>query len=459
MVGANGGDAEGQGLAGDELAVVGGHLETLDLHGVGFRTVPEFPGHPPRSIGQEVAELALPKSGHPEQFLSPFGVAELEIAAHGAVVDGVGVKTKGAAGRHRVDAVFIAEVVQRADLGEVEDLKVRAEQADILVIELGFASFMVVNRNAAAHGTVGAAISGDAEVVEALAVELPGIGVMGLAEVPDGEAGHLIAKREDSGRALDGPAAFFIDLADLLQVAVAQRFHTLGIGLGDGPAAFDYDGFEQLRAHDSAHARPAAGPPFQAADDGIVVEILAALADVQDADPLAVLSVDPVVGGVCAFSPNLISRQELDLVVLYIEHRRTVGLSLDDQGIVAGFPELFGHSRSQVAVAIEARQRRFSRDDRFPCVGGRDAGNRPEGDDKLVIRAQGIGAGLDLVIQDFYGEAPSAHPFLGEFLTIRFFFSAFRGQVDPEKVAGPAVHPMTSMRAKIYSMTAYYPIP
>ena len=449
MVGADGADPEGQGHPRDELAVVSGDLEALDLHGVGLGAVAELPGGPERAFGEKVADLPLAPGDQAQELLGPGGVAELEVAGDRAVVDGVGVEAQDATARHRVDAVFVAEVVEGGDLGQVEDLQVGAEEADVLVVELGLAPLIVVDRDAAAHGAVRTAVGRDSGVIQALAVHFPGIGVVGLAEVPHGQGGHLVAPGQDAVGALDGPAGLLVELVDLAQVVVPDLLHPCRVGLGDGLGALDHDGLEELRAHDRADARPSSGPALQAADDGVADHVFAALSDVEDADALAVFRVDPVVGGVGALAPDGVGRQELDLVVLDGEHRRALGLALYDQGVVTGLPELFGDPRSQVAVAVAARHRGLAGDDRFPGVRGGDAGDWAEGDDELVVGAEGVDPGLELVKEDLGGEAASAHPLAGEFLGKRFFLKGLRGQVDSQDLAGPPVHVASSRRYKI----------
>ena len=203
---------------------------------------------------------------------------------------------------------------------------------------------------------------------------------------------------------------------------------------------FDGDGLEQLRAHDRAHARAAAGASFQAADDGIAVQVLAALADVQHADARSVFAVDPFIGGVGTLSPDGIGRQEFDLVVLDVDHGGPVGFPLDDHGVIAGLAQVLGNARAEVAVAVKAGQRRFGGDDAFPGVGRGDAGDGTQGDNQLVVRAERIGPGLDLVVEDFGGKTTSADPFVGKFLAERLLFIGLGGKIDPENIAGPTVH-------------------
>jgi len=44
----------------------------------------------------------------------------------------------------------------------------------------------------------------------------------------------------------------------------------------------DDDRLEELEAHDRAHSRPPAGPPFQAAYHRVAVQVLAPLPDIQE---------------------------------------------------------------------------------------------------------------------------------------------------------------------------------
>ncbi len=404
--------------------------------------MPEGARHPQGAVGEEVAQDAFAAGGEAEELLGRFGVAELEVALHRPVVDGVGVKAEDASGRHRVQAVLVAEPVQRADLVEVEDLEVRAEESDVLVVELGFAALSVVDGDAAAHRAVRTAVGGDSGVVQALAVDLPGVGVMGLPEVPHGKAGHLVAPGEDAVGALDGPSRLLVDLADLLEVAGAEGLHTGGVGLGDGARPLDHDGLEELGAHDRADARPAARPPFQAADDGIAGHVLARLPYVQDADALSVLGVDPVVRFIGPFAPDVPGRKELDLVVLDGEKRRAVGLAFDDQRVIAGLPEVFRDPGPQVAVPVEAGQGGFGGDDRLSRVRSRDAGDGTQGHDELIIGAEGVDPRLELVVKDLDGETAAADPFLREFLAEALFLECPVGEIDPENVTCPTVHPV-----------------
>lgn len=63
-------------------------------------------------------------------------------------------------------------------------------------------TFAVMDGDPAAHGAIGASVGGNAGVVEPLAVDLPGIWMLGLAEVPHRKAGHFVAELQDAGRVL-----------------------------------------------------------------------------------------------------------------------------------------------------------------------------------------------------------------------------------------------------------------
>ena len=219
-------DAEGQGLAGDELAVVGGHFEPLDLHRVGFGAVAEGAGHPQGAVGEEVPQRPLAAGRQPQELLGRSASPNRKSPGRGAVLDGVGVEAEGAAGRHRVEAVVVAEVVQRADLVEVEDLEVRAEEADVLVVELGLVAFVVVDRDAAAHRAVRTAVGGD-----------PGL-VRGARRRSSRRRGGWVLRKLCTGRPatslhqartpfvlwMDQPG-LLVDLVDLLEVAGADGLH------------------------------------------------------------------------------------------------------------------------------------------------------------------------------------------------------------------------------------------
>jgi hypothetical protein len=133
-------------------------------------------------------------------------------------------------------------------------------------------------------------------------------------------------------------------------------------------------------------------------------------------------------------------RQELDAVVVDGEHRRALGATLDDQGVVAGLAELVGHARAEVPVAVAAGRRRLRGDDRLARVGGRDAGDGADGHDQLVLGSEGIDARGELVVEDLDGEAAAADPGVGEFLGEGLHAVRPVRQVDPEDLSGPAVH-------------------
>jgi len=230
---------------------------------------------------------------------------------------------------------------------------------------------------------------------------------------------------------------------------VAEGLHQGRISLGDGTGAFDDDGLEELGAHDRSDARPAARPSLHAPHDGVAVQVLAALADVQDADALAPFAVDPIVGGVGPFPPQVVSGEELDLVVFDIKERRLVGLAFDDQGVVSRFAELVGDPRSEVSVTVESGEGRLGRHDGLAGVRRRDAGDWAEGDDELVLRPEGVDSRLELIIEDLDGEAAPSDPFMGEFLAEGLFFVRFRAEIDSEEITCPTNHDDTSWELRM----------
>ncbi len=227
---------------------------------------------------------------------------------------------------------------------------------------------------------------------------------------------------------------------DFLEVVATERLHLGRKRLRDDLGALEHDRLEELGAHDGAHAGPPAGPPLQAADRGVADHVLAALADVQDADALAVLRVDPVVGRDGALAPDLVGRQVLDAVVLDVEHGGAVGLALDDQRVVARLADLVGDARAQVPIAVAAGCRRLRGDDRLAGVGGWDAGDGADRHDELVLGPEGVDPRSQLVVEDLHGEPAAADPRRGEVLGERLHAVRPVRQVDPEDLPGPTIH-------------------
>jgi len=159
-----------------------------------------------------------------------------------------------------------------------------------------------------------------------------------------------------------------------------------------------------------------AGPAFETADDGIPAHILTALADIQDADALAVFGVDIIVGGISALAPNFFGGEEFDVVVLDVKHRRPIGFALDDQRVVTGFPQMFGNPGPDIAVPVESGQGRLGGDNGLARVGRRDSGDRPQRDDEFVLRAEGIDPRVKFIVEDFHSKSAAADPGMGEFL-------------------------------------------
>ena len=440
VVRADGTRPQGQRHAGDELAVIGRNLQSLDLHGVGLGAAAELFRHSHRSVGQKIPELALTTSRQPQKPLCPFGIAEPEIACCCTMFDGVGVEGEHAARRYRVDPVIVAEAVQRRDLIEVENLQVGAQQADVLVVEFGFPAFMIQDRDAAVHRTVRTAVCGDSRFVKPLAVDLPGVGVSGLPEVADRQRGDLVAPGQNTRGSLDGPAAFLVDRPDFFQIPRSYSLHPFRVCNRYGLGSPDDDGLESLGAHHRSHAWTAAGAAFQATDHGIEDPVFSTRPDGENPDILSVLGVNPIVGFDGPSAPELIRSQELHPVILDVEAGRRGGLPLDNQNVVTGLPEMLADPRPQISVAVASGQRGLGRHHGLSGVGGRNAGNGTQGHNELVLGTQRIDAGFQLVPENFERESAPADPLFRELLAEGFPAMRLGRQVNPQDVPCPAVH-------------------
>jgi hypothetical protein len=76
---------------------------------------------------------------------------------------------------------------------------------------------------------------------------------------------------------------------------------------------------------------------------------------------------------------------------------------------------MLGNPSPEIAVPVKAGQGRLGGDDGFACIGRRDSGDRPQGDDEFVLRAKGIDPRAELVVEDFGRESAAADPGVSEF--------------------------------------------
>jgi len=93
---------------------------------------------------------------------------------------------------------------------------------------------------------------------------------------------------------------------------------------------------------------------------------------------------------------------------------RESGIAVKDVSEHTGFPEMLGNTGAKVPVSVKAGQGRLCCNNRLARVGCRNAGNRTQGDNELVIRTERIDTGLKLVEKDFHGKAPPTDPLLGK---------------------------------------------
>ena len=326
-------------------------------------------------------------------------------------LDRVGVEAEHAAGRDRVEPVVVAQVVERGHLGEVVEVQVRPQQAD---------------RSRSRPRTRVPRRRGSPMPQRIVQFGQPYVATRAaLTRSPSTcqASGWCVCRKLWTGSAATSlhqgrtPVVPWIDQAASLsiawtvaQVVAPELLHRRRECLRDGPGALHHDRLEELGAHHGAHAGPAARAPLEAADDREVDHVLAALADVQDADALPVAGVDPVVRRHRALAPDLVGRQELDAVVLDREQRGPLGAALDDEGVVARLAELVGDPRAEVPVAVAAGRGRLGGHDRLAGVRGGDAGDGADGDHQLVLRAERIDPGRELVVEDLDGEAAAADP-------------------------------------------------
>ena len=202
--------------------------------------------------------------------------------------------------------------------------------------------------------------------------------------------------------------------------------------------AAERDGLEVLAAHDGAQAL-AAGHPALVDDAGHARELLAGRADAADADVLVVqLVLDDQLRVGAGEAPELLGAAELHLAVLDPQIGGLFGLALDDQHVVAGALHLHGEVPAGGGHTHGAGGGRLRVDGHAARAGDGGAGERARGEDELVLGAERVAVGRDLVVEVLDGEARPADEVLRHVVRKRLFFEGLVGEVDPQNLAGVA---------------------
>ncbi len=121
-----------------------------------------------------------------------------------------------------------------------------------------------------------------------------------------------------------------------------------------------------------------------------------------------------------------------------IDGRR--GLSGEDDAIVAGAAQFVAGEAAHVGLAQDAGQRAAGDEGVAAGGGGAGAGQRTGHHDERVIRAEGVGVGVDHVVQVAGGQAAVADELAGVGRVEWLVAYGPSGEIDEQEFAEIAVH-------------------
>ena len=269
--------------------------------------------------------------------------------------------------------------------------------------------------------------------------------------VGGGEVAVLEVARRQGARLVEdvdehvGAVGLEAGAADGVRLDELARRHDGGleaVGIGDlhGAGAVDRDRLEVLGAHDGADAGAAGGAVHLVHDVGDEREMLTGRPDARHLGVFVGLGAHQIGRVLRVVAPDGRGVADLHLVVADPQVRRLGRLALDDDGVVAGVLELGPERAARVGAGDHVVERALG--DHFVAARRRRerAGERAGGEDELVVRAQGVGLGIELVADDLAAEAAGPDVVVSHLDVGRLTGHLALGEVDAEDGARPAVH-------------------
>jgi hypothetical protein len=430
--------------------IVGRKFEALDVHGVFLGAFADLLGRDLDAVGQQVAQ-ALTLADHVEQPGHGHVVTEVKVQtacvfeSEDAALEEFHGEGDGHTGRHGVKAKFVGYPVTRDDGIGIVHAGDAAKRVQSLVLrsfgeETGIWAVFGNAELAATHRAAGAG-----------RLAHP----VGLYRVPP----DLVGRGEDAG---SRPVLGRIDAQRLGQIqrrgsTVAGELriedgtlahpghhplagHVVLLAVGDGHlgVAPKSDGLEVLAPHDRAKTF-ASGHPALVYYAGHTRELLARRADAADADVLVVQFVlDDQLGVGAGEAPQFSGVAELDLAVLDPQIGGLFGLALDDDDVVTGALHLYGEVPAGSRHPHGACQRGLGVDGHAACARNSGAGEGARRVDELVLGAQRVAIGRDLVVEILDGQARAADEVLRHVDGEGLLLEGLIREVDPQNLAGIA---------------------
>ena len=216
--------------------------------------------------------------------------------------------------------------------------------------------------------------------------------------------------------------------------------------LGKGLLGLDDDGLEVLAAADGAGAAAPRGAVVLVDPGGVADEVLAGLADGDDADVIAVTVEEGLYGVVDALAPEVGGVPQLDVAVLDEGVDGLLRLAAEEDAVEAGPAKASAGPAAVVGVGDGAGEGRLGDDGHAAAHGDVGAGQGAEHEAEEVVGAQGVDGGA-VVEHVFNAEATGADVLAGV-----VFVDALVGDLTGGKVdAGDVVCVATELHLGLLS--------